>query len=63
MIEVGTYPPPGISFGPISPIALLVFVTGLMSSGKVTGPNDVSDARWSQFVRISAMMGLADAPE
>ena len=64
MIEVGTYPPPGVSFGPISPLALLVFVTGLLSSGKATGPSEVSDARWNQFVRIhDALTGVTVVDE
>ena len=53
MSEVGTYPPPGITFGPISPIALLVFVTGLVSSQKAPTSNQVSDARWNLFVNTS----------
>lgn len=50
MQEVGTYQPPGITWGPISPLALLVVVTGFLSSGKAAGPKEVPDARWDRFV-------------
>ena len=60
MAEVGTYTPPLITWGPISPLALLVVVTGLLSSGKAPAPNEVSDARWNMFVtRVDALHNVS----
>jgi hypothetical protein len=50
MVEVGTYTPPGIAFGPINPVALLVFVTALLSSNGPAKPTEVSDRRWDTVV-------------
>ena len=57
MVEVGTYTPVGISFGAVSPIALLVAITGLIGSfGKAKG-TDVTDARWDTVNEILDKLG------
>ena len=50
MVEVGTYTPPLITFGPISPVALIVLLTGLLSSNGQTKGTEVTDERWEQIV-------------
>ena len=50
MVEVGTYTPPLITFGPISPVALIVLLTGLLSSNGQTKGTEVTDERWEKIV-------------
>ena len=57
MVEVGTYTPVGISFGAVSPIALLVALTGLIGSFSKAKGTDVSDARWANVEEILDKLG------
>ena len=62
-MEVGTYTPPLISFGPISPVALLVLLTGLLSSNGETKGDDITDERWNKVVSTLAKLEEVVVPE
>ena len=62
-MEVGTYTPPLISFGPISPVALLVLLTGLLSSNGETKGGDITDERWNKVVSTLAKLEEVVVPE
>ena len=62
-MEVGTYTPPLISFGPISPVALLVLLTGLLSSNGETKGDHITDERWNKVVSTLAKLEEVVVPE
>ena len=62
-MEVGTYVPPLISFGPISPVALLALLTGLLASNGDTKATDITDERWVKIVSSLDRLSEVVVPE
>ena len=54
MAEVGTYTPPLVTFGPVSPVALLILLTGFLSNKGVPKAEDIGDGRWNTIINKMA---------